>query len=165
MANYGLGLGAFTQGFAGGLGLGQKFQDAQRRNDDRAAIDKINSDARTAFDSDVAAGKATADQWNDRFNSVVLPQVQQEYIRRGDLAGAREASELAQTEISKQGRSLFGHAMTAATAGDMDGALDGLLWAPERLLAQMESRLDMPLTIEMGREKRTQPHSKTPKPS
>jgi hypothetical protein len=123
MANYGLGLGAFTQGFAGGLGLGQKFQDAQRRNDDRAAIDKINSDARTAFDSDVAAGKATADQWNDRFNSVVLPQVQQEYIRRGDLAGAREASELAQTEISKQGRSLFGHAMTAATAGDMDGAL------------------------------------------
>lgn len=123
MAGFGIGLGAFAQGLAGGLGLGQKFQDAQRRNDDRAAIDKINSDARTAFDSDVAAGKATADQWNDRFNSVVLPQVQQEYIRRGDLAGARDASELAQTEISKQGRSLFGHAMTAATAGDMDGAL------------------------------------------
>lgn len=123
MAGFGLGLGAFTQGFANGVGLGQRWQDVQRKNDDRAAIDKITTDARSSFDSDVASGKASTDQWNERFNTVVLPQMQQEYIRRGDLAGAREASELAQTELSKQGQSLFRQSMLSAHGGDMDGAL------------------------------------------
>ena len=123
MASLGIGLGAFAQGFAGGVGLGQKWQESQRKNDDRAAIDKITTDARSSFDTDVASGKASADQWNERFNTVVLPQLQQEYTRRGDLAGAREASELAQTEISKQGQSLFRQSMLSAHSGDMDGAL------------------------------------------
>jgi hypothetical protein len=123
MAGFGVGMGAFAQGFSGGYGLGQKFHAANQKRQDREAIDKIRTDGRAQFDSDVAAGKASEDQWNTFFTGKILPQMQQEFAQRGDLTSAKEAGELAEAENTRQGRSFFRQALMSAQSGDMDGAL------------------------------------------
>ncbi|MEP9349189.1 hypothetical protein [Xanthobacter sp. KR7-225] len=123
MAGFGVGMGAFAQGFAGGYGLGQKFEAVNQKRQDREAIDKIKTDGRAQFDADVAAGKASEDQWNTFFTGKILPQMQQEFAQRGDLTSAKEAGELAEAENTRQGRSFFRQALMSAQSGDMDGAL------------------------------------------
>ena len=123
MAGWGVGLGAFAQGFAGGIGLGQKFGEMNQKRQDREAINTIKTEGKAAFDADVAAGKASPDQWNTFFTGKILPQMQQEFAQRGDLRSAKEAGELAELESTRQGRSLFSQALMSAQSGDMDGAL------------------------------------------
>jgi hypothetical protein len=123
MAGWGVGLGAFAQGFAGGIGLGQKFGEMNQKRQDREAIDKIKTDGRAQFDADVAAGKASEDQWNTFFTGKILPQLQQEFAQRGDFASAKDAAQIAEMESTRQGRSLFSQALMSAQSGDMDGAL------------------------------------------
>lgn len=119
MAGFGLGLGAFTQGFANGVGLGQRWDQVRRQNSDRDAIDKVNTEAKSAFDADVAAGSTTPDKWNDYFSTNVLPKLSQTYAQQGNMEGARYAQQWGESEAAKKGVSAFGRLLTA---GNFDEA-------------------------------------------
>jgi hypothetical protein len=56
---FGVGAGAFLQGLQGGMGLYAKFQDAQDRATQRAALGAAATEARTAREADIA-GAVTA---------------------------------------------------------------------------------------------------------
>jgi len=126
MANYGLGLGAFTQGFAGGLGLGQKWQDTQRRNDQQKAIEGVNTEVKSAFDADVAAGKTTPDKYTDYWVQNGLPKLTQTYIQNGNVEQAAALQKWGQSDAAQRGTAAFGRLLTAGNFEDAGKAFTDL---------------------------------------
>ena len=130
MAGWGVGLGAFAQGFAGGIGLGQKFSEANQKRQDREAVEKINTDTRAAFDADVAAGKSTNDQWADYWTKTAGPQMVQSALARNEPEMATAYQKYVDTHQAKTIASNFGAALAATQTGDMGasiGAFDNYL--------------------------------------
>jgi hypothetical protein len=126
MANYGLGLGAFTQGFAGGLGLGQKWQDTQRRNDQQKAIEGVNTEVKSAFDADVAAGKTTPDKYTDYWIQNALPKLTQTYIQNGNVEQAAALQKWGESDAARRGTAAFGRILTAGSFEDAGKAFTEL---------------------------------------
>jgi len=130
MAGWGVGLGAFAQGFAGGIGLGQKFGEMNQKRQGREAVEKINTDTRAAFDADVAAGKSTNDQWADYWVKNAGPQMVQAAMTRNDPDMASAYQKYVDTHQAKTIASNFGAALSATQSGDMNasvGAFDNYL--------------------------------------
>lgn len=126
MANYGLGLGAFTQGFAGGLGLGQRWQDTQRRNDQQKAIEGVNTEVKSAFDADVAAGKTTPDKYTDYWTQNALPKLTQTYIQNGNVEQAAALQKWGESDAARRGTAAFGRVLTAGSFEDAGKAFTEL---------------------------------------
>ncbi|MFS8037697.1 hypothetical protein ACI7BZ_12180 [Xanthobacter sp. AM11] len=124
MAGFGLGLGAFAQGFAGGIGLGQKWQDAQRKSDDRAAVEKINTDTKSAFEADKAAGKVAPDiDYASYWTKNAGPLMVQNALSTGDAERAAFYQKYIDTDHAKTVATNFGTALGAVRSGDMDASM------------------------------------------
>ena len=126
MAGWGVGLGAFAQGFAGGIGLGQKFGEMNQKRQDREAINTINTEGKAAFDADVAAGKTTADKWSDHWTTNVLPKLTQTYIQQGNVEGATALQKWGESDAARRGTAAFGRILTASNFEDAGKAFSDL---------------------------------------
>lgn len=126
MAGLGIGLGAFAQGFAGGVGLGQKWKEAERKNEDRAAIQLINDEGKAAFDADVAAGKTTPDKWSDHFSTNILPKLVQTHAQQGNHEAASFYQKWGDSDATRRGTAAFGRIMMANNFDDAGKAFADL---------------------------------------
>ena len=148
MANFGIGLGAFTQGFANGYKMGRTIKK------DRAAdaTQKAWSDAKDEYNSQVdstasdmaltqagqadpnqpfdagAAAKAArpaAQQKIGSFTDFVLnkrlPQIVDTYMANGDVKGAQALMAWGKSDQAKRNTEMFGSALNDFYAGANDG--------------------------------------------
>jgi len=145
MSGFAIGLGGFMDGFAKGQQIRQGWANEERKKvaDDRAkvladrqdveynrvieqrtAVDQINKDARTTFDSQVAAGTEKPDNFDNWYTKHTLPKLKNTYLLNGDLENADRVQKWGDSEDAKTGARLFQGAITKAQTGDYAGAID-----------------------------------------
>lgn len=142
MANFGIGLGAFADGFARGMGLRERI-DA--RNADKAKK-KAFEQAKTDYDAAIAdnvltqAGQANADgsapafdagkasgearkkmSFTDYLYQTALPKIIDTYVAQGDLEGAERLRVWGQDAKERKFMDGFGRALNSFAAGQADG--------------------------------------------
>src|SRR5690242_13136138 len=105
---FGIGLGAFVSGLGKGYGLRQQIDDGNRKRKQQDALDKINTDAQTEYDKEVAAGTAQPNQFQQFWEQYALPKRVNQMLMNGDTAGAKSLQDWADSEEAKSGAKLFG---------------------------------------------------------
>jgi hypothetical protein len=103
--------------------------ERQRQTQNRDAISDINTEARTAFEAEVATGAQKPEDFDKFWKDYALPRMQDELLSQGDIEGYRKLSEWADSEDAKKGGRLFAGAMFKANMGDVEGALDDVIAA------------------------------------
>lgn len=93
------------------------------------AIDQINEETRQQFDDGVKAGTAKPDQFDEFWTKYALPKMRNELLLNGDVQGASQLQDWADTEDAKKGAKLFSSALLKAQTGDGGGALDDAMAA------------------------------------
>lgn len=126
MASLGIGLGSFARGFAGGIGLGQQWKEAERRDKAQQAIEGVNTEVKSAFDADVAAGKTTPDKYTDYWVQNGLPKLTQTYIQNGNVEQAAALQKWGQSDAAQRGTAAFGRLLTAGNFEDAGKAFTDL---------------------------------------
>ncbi|MCI9865518.1 hypothetical protein RHIZ_06130 [Rhizobium skierniewicense] len=133
-----IGLGGFMDGFTGGMRARDSMDDRKRKTvlqerqdveynrslDQRNAVDQINKDARSTFDTQVAAGTQKPDNFDQFYTTHTIPMLKNTYLANGDLENAKRVQEWGDSEDAKNGAKLFGGALVKAQTGDFAGALD-----------------------------------------
>lgn len=147
MANFGIGLGAFTNGLARGIGLRKQIdvnkreRAAQKREDERQ---QAYTEARASYDSAIGddvlsqAGQMQGDgpfnmdqakeksrqkigSFEDFFYQTQLPKVIEAHLKTGDLEGAERLRKFADDKKERSRTQLFGQALNDFYAGQSDG--------------------------------------------
>lgn len=126
MASLGIGLGSFARGFAGGIGLGQQWKEAERRDKAQQAVDAVNTDTKAAFDADVAAGKTTPDKYTDYWTQNALPKLTQTYVQNGNVEQAAALQKWGESDAARRGTAAFGRILTAGNFEDAGKAFTDL---------------------------------------
>lgn len=126
MASLGIGLGSFARGFAGGIGLGQQWKEAERRDKAQQAIEGVNTEVKSAFDADVAAGKTTPDKYTDYWTQNALPKLTQTYIQNGNVEQAAALQKWGESDAARRGTAAFGRVLTAGSFEDAGKAFTEL---------------------------------------
>lgn len=126
MASLGIGLGSFARGFAGGIGLGQQWKEAERRDKAQQAVDAVNTDTKAAFDADVAAGKTTPDKYTEYWTANALPKLTQTYVQNGNVEHAAALQKWGESDAAKRGTAAFGRILTAGNFEDAGRAFTDL---------------------------------------
>lgn len=121
--SFGIGLGAFVDGFSKGYSMRRQMDADRETRDNKAALVKIDTDAKTQYDDKVAAGEEEPDQFGQFWKSYALPKRKMELMRQGDYAGARQLEEWGNSDAALQGGKLFSSALLKAQTGDAAGAL------------------------------------------
>lgn len=127
--SFGIGLGAFMDGFERGQGLRQKFDENKRINANRDAVQKIGADTQAQFDKGVAAGQLDPNSFDQFWMDYALPKMRMELLKQGDIKGAHALMEWGQSESALQGGRLFSSALVKAQTGDAAGALNDAISA------------------------------------
>lgn len=127
--SFGIGLGAFVDGFAKGVNIRQGLDAAREKRENKAALTKIDTDAQSQYDQKVAAGEEQPDNFENFWKQYALPKRKMEMIRQGDYAGARQLEEWGNSDSALQGGKLFSSAMLKAQTGDAAGALQDAIKA------------------------------------
>lgn len=142
--NVGIGLGSFFQGFSNGIGIRRDLDEAKLRREEldtfkknREETDAFNTQAKTEFDNNVAAGKAKPGDAADFMIRVKGPERAAMYVRQGKYSEAKSWTDWYKSEGAAKGTSLFGKALFKAQAGDVSGAIDTAVEA-----AQVKGYLD-----------------------
>jgi hypothetical protein len=145
MAGWGIGLASFGDGFAKGIGLGNKLalegqamklndikiRDAERAEQDDIAANQRKTELRgmgaqadTDFQNAVAAGDADANHPDDWFSKNYAPRVEAFYLKNNDLENANKWHNWSKdTETKAQIKTmgtLIGKYHDAAISGDFD---------------------------------------------
>lgn len=149
MANFGIGLGAFADGFSRGIGLRRQMNASKaedRKIKQQEARDKAFADARKEYDAMPAetpvggsgpdangvetfpVGPAGQSQptrkkvsFTDYLYSQALPKIIDETIAAGDLQGAEALRKWGQDEKERKFIDGFGQTLNAFAAGQSDG--------------------------------------------
>lgn len=147
MANFGIGLGAFADGFARGIGLGRQMKRNKREDQQFEREDNLRqsfADARKDYDSTVAdnvltqAGQADPNQPFDAAQATKqaeqkigsfadfvykqqLPKIIDTAIASGDLATADALQKWGQDKQERKRTELFGSALNDFYAGQASG--------------------------------------------
>jgi len=126
----GIGLGSFVQGMEAGIGMRERIDEGkarraerQRIQDNRAALDNIETETRQSFDQAVDKGEATADQFEEFWMRYALPKRTNELLRQGRTDEARQLKEWGESDAARRGGKLFSSALLKAQTGDHEGAL------------------------------------------
>ncbi len=127
--SFGIGLGAFMDGFERGVGLRERFDERKRVNENRDRLQQIENDTKQKFEQGVEQGHFQPEQFEEFWTNYALPMRRNELIRQGDIAGARALQEWGDSAEAKQGGRLFGSAMFKAQTGDAAGALQDAIKA------------------------------------
>lgn len=144
---FGIGLGAFMSGLAGGIGTGRALHQMQKeRGIEQAGKDAMNS-AKAARETDISRGimpmqmgEGTMYQVGDQvfdneagarsarekmvkplseyIYSTAIPKMRDAYIEAGDMDSALRLDQYMQTQESKQGIARFANLMSAVTRKD-----------------------------------------------
>lgn len=96
----------------------------ERSDRNRSALEGIDEQARTEFDSRVEAGEAQPDQYEAFWEQYALPKRRNELLRQGNVEGAVRLQEWGESADAKRGGRLFGSALRKAQTGDHEGALE-----------------------------------------
>jgi len=148
MANFGIGLGAFTQGFANGLQMGKTIDSIRANNAKQEAWKQAQTEYNSQVDSTAAdmaltqAGQADPNQPFDagaaakaarpaaqqKVGSFVdfvlnkqLPKIVDTYMANGDVKGAQALMEWGKSDQAKRNTEMFGSALNDFYAGASDG--------------------------------------------
>lgn len=125
--SFGIGLGAFVEGFEGGMETRNKFDAGQKQRKKDKAIEGINADTKSAFNEAVGAGQVQNDQYDKFWMNYALPKIRMQMIEAGDYAGAKAFDEWGRSEAALEGGRYSSSAILKAQTGDTDGAIqDGL---------------------------------------
>lgn len=127
--SFGIGLGAFMDGFERGAGIRDRLDERKRVKENRANLANIETDAKQQFDQAVEQGHLEADQFDEFWMKYALPKRRNELLRQGDVAGARALQEWGESDEARKGGRLFGSAMFKAQTGDAAGALQDAIKA------------------------------------
>ena len=132
----GIGLGAFVQGMEAGIGIRDRIDDGKLRRaerqrilDNRAALDKIDTDTRQGFDQAVEQGAAPEEQFEEFWTRYALPKRTNELLRQGRIDEARALKDWGESDAARQGGKLFSSALLKAQTGDNEGALQDVIAA------------------------------------
>lgn len=120
---FGIGVGAFVDGFSQGLGARSQLDEQRTRRKQRRTLNEINTETRTAFDQAVAQGQARPDQYEQFWMRYALPKMRMKMLQAGDVEGAQAFAEWGQSEAARQGAQLFMSGLVKAQTGDYDGAI------------------------------------------
>tara|TARA_R110002012_G_scaffold315261_1_gene528899 strand:+ start:12734 stop:13993 length:1260 start_codon:yes stop_codon:yes gene_type:complete len=106
-------------------------QDAEyeREESTRTAIADINTQAKSEFDAQVAAGTQKPDNFDTFWSGYALPKLKTTYLASGDLENADKAMKWGETADAKAGAKLSMNALLKAQTGDPDGALADVIQA------------------------------------
>jgi hypothetical protein len=126
---FGIGLGAAASGFERGYGLGQQFRADRKARKNEQEINAVDTEGKTQFDADVAAGKAKPDDWDSFYTSYVVPKKAATLRQQGDLQGATAWQSWADSDSARRGSKLFASGMLKGQAGDMTGAIKDFVQA------------------------------------
>lgn len=155
MANIGIGLGAFMDGFARGQAIRDQREDRalqrqehqedrarlkaeqQRIDDQRAAYRSIGEDTKAQFQS--SGGTNFQKFWTD----YALPKYQQQMLLDGNIEGAQKLGEWGQSAAAKEGGELFASALLKAQMGNYNGA-----WEDAEKAASVKGYLNHGLIFE-----------------
>ncbi len=150
MSMIGIGLGGFMSGFQRGMEIRNDREDRKIRQDridrqkvldarqdeeynraksQRDAVDQVNKDAQTKFNTEVAAGRQSADNFDEFWNKYALPKLKQTYLAQGDMDNAKRVQEWGDSADTKAGAKLAMGAILKAQTGDYDGALNDAITA------------------------------------
>ncbi|KIP99078.1 hypothetical protein RU07_20620 [Agrobacterium tumefaciens] len=138
-----IGLGGFMDGFTGGMRARDSMDDRKRKTvlqerqdveynrslDQRNAVDQINKDARSTFDTQVAAGTQKPDNFDQFWSTYAVPKLKNTYLANGDMDNAKRVQEWGDSEDAKTGAKLFSGALVKAQTGDSAGALADVMQA------------------------------------
>lgn len=143
MANFGIGLGAFVDGFNKGWNIGENITSGIRRNKSMQARKKITDEAKGEYDMAVAddvltqAGQADPNQafdvegaakasrkktsFTDFLYKEKMPQIIDAMAEAGDLEGAQSMSKWAEDRRERKVMDGFGRALGHWSAGKSSG--------------------------------------------
>ena len=125
--SFGIGLGAFVDGFEGGMETRNRFDAGQKQRKKDKAIEGINADTKSAFNEAVGAGQVQNDQYDKFWMDYALPKIKMQMIEAGDYAGAKAFDEWGRSDAALEGGRYSSSAILKAQTGDVDGAInDGL---------------------------------------
>lgn len=125
--SFGIGLGAFVDGFESGMETRNKFDAGQKQRKKDKAIEGINADTKSAFNEAVGAGKVQNDQYDKFWMDYAMPKIKMQMIEAGDYANAKAFDEWGRSEAALEGGRLSASAILKAQTNDVDGAIqDGL---------------------------------------
>lgn len=127
--SFGIGLGAFMDGFEQGTGIRDRMDERKRVKDNRSRLEAIETDAKQKFDEGVQQGHVQPEQFDEFWMNYALPKRRNELLRQGDVAGAKALSEWGESDEVRKGGRLFGSAMFKAQTGDAAGALQDAIKA------------------------------------
>lgn len=122
--SFGIGLGAFVEGFERGQRARERMDDRREKRDNKARLAEIDAEAKAAFDEGVAEGTQDPKSYDQFWKDYALPKRRNELLRQGDVSGAKALDEWGQSDAALQGGRLFSRALLAAQTGDHAGALD-----------------------------------------
>jgi hypothetical protein len=149
---FGIGLGAFADGFERGYGLGQRIEEGHARREDReylrgerehqrkerdraegerAALDTINADTRAAFDREVQAGTAAPGDFERFWRDYALPRRVNELLVQGKVDEAQAYQQWGESADALAGGKLYSSAILKAQTGDPKGALEDAIKAAQ----------------------------------
>jgi hypothetical protein len=137
----GIGLGGFMDGFQQGQKIrddkaererkdvlqGRQDEEYTRLKSQRDEIDRINAEAKSTFDGQVAAGTAKPDQFEDFYTRFTLPKLKNTYLMQGDIENADAVTKWGETADAKRGAKLFSSALVKAQMGNGAGALKDVM--------------------------------------
>lgn len=130
----GIGLGAFMNGFQGGLQARERLDGQRRERDNRKALDTIDAQAKEAYavaENPMAGGTPTGQSYQQFWMKYALPRREAELLRQGDAAGAAAYRQWGESAAALEGGKLFSSALIKAQTGDAAGALDDAIKAAQ----------------------------------
>ena len=122
--SFGIGLGAFVEGFDRGARMRERWDDRREKKANKERLAEIDADAKAAFEQGVADGTQDAQSYDQFWKDYALPKRRNELLRQGDISGAKTLDEWGRSDAALQGGRLFSRALLAAQTGDHAGALD-----------------------------------------
>ncbi|MRX32798.1 hypothetical protein [Aminobacter sp. MDW-2] len=115
--------------FERGMAARDRIDNRKRENENRKALETIETDTKKVFDAEVAAGKQEEKNYDQFWKQYALPRRKQELLRQGDVAGAKQLEEWGNSDAALRGGRLFSSAMLKAQTGDPAGALGDVIKA------------------------------------
>lgn len=127
--SFGIGIGAFMDGFEQGVGIRQKIDARREEKANRDQLKTIETDTKAAFDKGVADGTVDEDSYDQFWMKYALPKRKMALLEQGDTAGARALQEWGESDAARRGGKLFSSALLKAQTGDAAGALQDAISA------------------------------------
>lgn len=122
--SFGIGLGAFVEGFERGQRARERIDDRREKRDNKARLAEIDADAKAAYDKGVAEGTQDPESFDDFWKEYALPRRRNELLRQGDISGAKALDEWGKSDAALKGGRLFSRSLLAAQTGDHVTALE-----------------------------------------